>query len=119
MNTAHAFAHRQSPAATRPRLQLVSAAPKPPAPPPSARLAALLGGLVSGFVMAAGAAILVGADASGELTTAGVLAGIMCVALVRARLTVRRTARRRQALSRARPGNASPLGSVAHLRRAA
>ena len=102
-----------TPSARRPHLLLVPPpAPRPPAPARQ-RLAALLAGLISGFVLAALAALLGGGSPTGALTIAAGLGVLLAAVLVRCRAMARR-ARHRRASTRARA-----TGSPTRIARAA
>jgi hypothetical protein len=86
-----------TPSARRPHLLLVPPpAPRPPAPGRQ-RLAALLAGLISGFVLAALAALLGGGSPTGALTIAVGLGVVLAAVLVRCRAVARRQRHRRAA----------------------
>ena len=83
-----------TPSAGRPHLLLVPA-PVPPRAPGRQRLAALLAGLTSGFVLAAFAAVLGGGSPAAALTAAAILGVALAAVLARCRAVARRARRRR------------------------
>lgn len=103
MRNASAFAQPIERAVPRPRLVLVPmSTPHPPASS-SHRLAALLAGLVSGFVLAALATVLGGGDPAGSLAVAAGFGVALTGVLIHARRATvlrrrRARARRRSAL---------------------
>ncbi len=102
-----------TPSARRPHLLLVPPpAPRPPAPARQ-RLAALLAGLISGFVLAALATVLGGGNPTGALTIAVGLGVLLAAVLVRCRAMARRAQRRRAS------GRTRATGSPARIARAA
>lgn len=106
MRNASAVAHAVAPPSERPRLTLVpDPAPRPPAPARQ-RLAALLAGLICGFVLAAAAAVAGGGSPAAALAVAGLLAAALAAVLVHAR---RVTVRNRR---RARARHCEPAGAT-------
>jgi hypothetical protein len=97
MRNASAVAHFAAPYIERPRLVLVSE-PAPRAPAPAReRLAALLAGLICGFVLAALAAVLGGGSPATSLGIAATLGVALCVVLVHARRVTIRARKQRRA----------------------
>lgn len=97
MRNASAVAHPIAPPVERPRLVLVpEMAPRTPAPARQ-RFAALLAGLVCGFVLAALAAVVGGGSPSASLDIAATLGVTLIVVLVHARRTTVRDRRRTRA----------------------
>ncbi len=108
MRNASAVAHPVAPTLERPRLVLVChRAPGTPAPPRQ-RIAALLAGLICGFVLAALAAIVGGGSPSAPLGIAVSLGTVLVAVLAHARRVTARTRR----LARARrvtPAETTPV----------
>jgi hypothetical protein len=101
MRTASAFEIPADIPPTRPRLVVV-ADPEPARPVPGRqRLAALLAGLSSGFVLAALATALGGGDPAASLMVAAAAGVLLAAVLVRARVLAVRARRRRAARARA------------------
>ena len=100
MRNASAVAHSVTPSTPRPRLVLVpTSTPRPPAPARQ-RLAALLAGLICGFVLAALAAVTGGGSPAAALAIAALLGLALGLVLIHARrVTVQE---RRLAQTRAR-----------------
>lgn len=113
MTNASAFAQPVARATQRPRLVLVpTSTPRPPAPARD-RLAALLAGLVCGFVLAALATIVGGGDPAGSLTVAAGFGVALLAVLIHARrVTVRRRRRARSHRTAAFGGNVIPLDTA-------
>ena len=108
MRNASAVAHPVAPTLKRPRLVLVpDRAPRTPAPARQ-RIAALLAGLICGFVLAALAAIVGGGSPSGSLGIAVSLGLVLVAVLAHARrITVRN--RRLARARRATPAGTTPI----------
>jgi hypothetical protein len=102
MRNASAVAHPIAPQIERPRLVLVPAPALRNPAPPRQRLAALLAGLICGFVLAALAAAVGGGSPVASLGIAAMLGGALVLVLAHARrVTVR--SRRRARARRPRP----------------
>lgn len=111
---------RAAPArAARPHLVLVATPATARAVPGRHRLAALLAGLASGFVLAAFATVLGGGNPAGSLLVAAICGALLGAVLVRARVVTVRSRRRRRrraataaAMAAMRPADRPATGAV-------
>ena len=102
MRTASAVAPLAGPRTRRPHLVLVTPPPSDRPATRHERLAALLAGLLTGFLLAALAAVAGGGSAAGALTTSAGIGLLLGIVLIRARVVTVRARRRRRAASMSR-----------------
>lgn len=113
MRNASAVAHPIAPRAERPRLVVVPEMAPPTPAPARQRFAALLAGLICGFVLAALAAVVGGGNPRASLGIAATLCVALIVVLVHARrVTVRNRRRARTRRTRHEGGNVISLDAA-------
>lgn len=102
-----------TPSARRPHLLLVPPPARRRPAPARQRLATLLAGLISGFVLAALAAVLGGGSPTGPLTIAIGLGVVLVAVLVRCRAVARRARRRRISMQARATGSPTRVARAA------